>query len=66
MFGKRGRVSRAKCEHPQTISVRTAGIERVVCESCGHVSFSMVDDLIGSPSRDQFERATEGARIPTG
>jgi len=28
------------CRHPQTIVVRSAGMERIVCESCGHISFS--------------------------
>jgi hypothetical protein len=29
-----------KCKHPVTIVVRSSGMERIVCESCGHVSFS--------------------------
>lgn len=28
------------CEHPHVVVVRSAGLERTVCESCGHVSFS--------------------------
>jgi hypothetical protein len=29
-----------KCTHRQTVIVRSSGMERIVCESCGHVSFS--------------------------
>ncbi|MDP9495125.1 MAG: hypothetical protein M3P87_07785 [Actinomycetota bacterium] len=28
------------CKHETVMVVRTAGMERMVCESCGHVSFS--------------------------
>jgi hypothetical protein len=30
----------ANCKHETVIVVRSAGIERMVCESCGHISFS--------------------------
>ena len=30
----------SRCRHPETIVVRSSGMERIVCESCGHVSFS--------------------------
>jgi hypothetical protein len=29
-----------RCRHQETIVVRSSGMERIVCESCGHVSFS--------------------------
>jgi len=28
------------CEHQHVMVVRSAGLERIVCENCGHVSFS--------------------------
>lgn len=28
------------CRHLETMVVRSAGVERLVCEACGHVSFS--------------------------
>lgn len=34
------RVFGAPCKHEKVMVVRTAGMERIVCESCGHVSFS--------------------------
>jgi hypothetical protein len=27
-----------RCTHQQNVSVMSAGFERIVCESCGHVS----------------------------
>lgn len=66
MFLRWNRSANADCEHQQTISVRAAGIHRVVCESCGHVSFSTVEALSGSPTRDQFERVNEKTKSMAG
>lgn len=66
MFLRWNRSASTICAHQQTVSVRAAGIERVVCESCGHMSFSIAGDLVGSPSRDQFERANEKPRSMAG
>lgn len=33
-----GREQTADCDHPHTTSTTTAGLERIVCELCGHVS----------------------------
>ena len=30
----------APCRHEKVMVVRGAGMERIVCESCGHISFS--------------------------
>lgn len=40
----RARLQRPGCEHLDTLSVVAAGIERTVCESCGHVSFRFMHD----------------------
>ncbi|MEX1124283.1 MAG: hypothetical protein WD895_03070 [Acidimicrobiia bacterium] len=32
------------CEHENVVVVRSAGLERTVCEQCGHVSFSFDQD----------------------
>jgi hypothetical protein len=45
-----------RCDHPDPIKVRSGGIERTVCEYCGHVSFSFVADLTDGIDRDQFAR----------
>lgn len=32
------------CEHPHTIVVSSVGVERTVCENCGHISFHITDE----------------------
>lgn len=66
MFARRGRSARGRCEHVNTITVRNGGIERTVCESCGHMSFRGLEGLSGSADRNQFEREVERAHTPTG
>ena len=34
------------CEHLQTLTVRSVGVERTVCENCGNLSFSIATNLI--------------------
>jgi hypothetical protein len=59
MFAKKS--ARAGCEHENNVTVRNSGIERTVCESCGHVSFRAMDELSGKPDRSKFERDIERA-----
>jgi hypothetical protein len=33
-----------RCRHQKTIVVRSSGMERIVCEGCGRVSFSFDGD----------------------
>lgn len=61
MFVRWGKLAHAECEHPSTVTVRNAGIERTVCETCGHVSFRGLEGLSGSVDRRQFEREGERA-----
>lgn len=46
-----------RCEHPDTVTVRSVGVERIVCENCAHVSFSIAPNLLFShelvPLHDQ-------------
>ena len=35
-----------KCEHQTTLTTRSVGVERTVCEECGHLSFSIAPDLL--------------------
>lgn len=37
------------CKHQDTIVVRSVGMERIVCEDCGHISFSFDIDLTTEP-----------------
>lgn len=59
MFTKRDKVARTDCRHQTTVTVRNSGIERTVCETCGHVSFQPRESLSGSADRRMFERAIE-------
>lgn len=66
MLSRRGRFARADCEHIDTVTIRNGGIERTVCETCGHVSFRGLEGLSGMASRSQFERASEREPSLTG
>ncbi len=59
MFTKKDKVARTDCDHPTTVTVRNSGIERTVCETCGHVSFQPRESLSGRADRRMFERAIE-------
>ncbi len=39
----------SRCDHEQTIPTSVAGMERLVCESCGHVSIKLVNVGITRP-----------------
>lgn len=58
---RRGRFARPDCEHLETVTIRNGGIQRTVCETCGHVSLKGLENLSGKASRRQFERASERA-----
>jgi hypothetical protein len=36
------------CKHEKVMVIRSAGLERMVCESCGHISFSFDHDQLVS------------------
>lgn len=61
MFAKKNRSARADCEHAHMVTVRNSGIERSICEECGHVSFR-AHETLSAADRKQFER--ENARRP--
>ncbi len=50
----------SRCEHEQTISTSVAGMERLVCESCGHVSIKLVDVGITRPGIPKPRRVVDG------
>lgn len=47
------------CRHMKTITVRSAGSERIVCESCRHVSFRFLAEVSDSAERARFRRELE-------
>lgn len=66
VLSRRGKLARPDCEHVTTVTIRNSGIERTVCETCGHVSFRGLQGLSGKASRSQFERASERASSMAG
>lgn len=48
-----------KCAHSVSVTVQSTGIERVVCEACGHVSVHFLSGLTGELDRDRFARPIE-------
>lgn len=42
---------RKPCLHEQTIVVRSTHVERTVCETCGHISFTMGEERTLEPAR---------------
>jgi hypothetical protein len=66
MLSKKGRIARGQCEHQNTITVRNGGIERTVCESCGHFTFRGLEGLSGKADRSNFERGVERTEEPVG
>lgn len=50
------------CVHQSTVEVTTNGLQRVVCEDCGHIAFRPVATLAGDIDRSRFaRRSLEGA-----
>lgn len=59
MFTRTKRSARARCEHRNLITVRNAGIERTICETCGRVSFTAHEIVSAGVERSRFEREIE-------
>lgn len=51
-----------RCSHEATVSVRMSGLERVVCERCGHVTVRYLSALSGSVDRSRFAREADRTR----
>ncbi|MEX1124564.1 MAG: hypothetical protein WD895_01965 [Acidimicrobiia bacterium] len=47
------------CPHTETLITTTAGVERIVCESCGHLSFHFPEVLSGPVHRRWFARPAD-------
>jgi len=59
ILGGKSMPGRASCEHSKTVAVISTGIERIVCESCGNVSFMFLDDMTDQIDRDMFARTVD-------
>lgn len=61
----KGRAQAAQCQHANTISTTTAGLQRIVCETCGHVSIRYQGETVRIwpevPVRESTVEAVEPA-----
>lgn len=53
-----------ECGHPITMSTITAGLERVVCEVCGHMSLRNLRSISGPIDRECFARPADAVPPP--
>ena len=56
---RNSRVNPQKCSHSGAITVRSTGVERFVCETCGHLSISFVTAQAEDFRRDVFARQAD-------
>lgn len=47
------------CEHGQILTTITCGLQREVCETCGHVSVSYIRPIAGPIDRHRFARQAD-------
>ncbi len=59
ILGGKGITIRTNCTHSETVAIISAGIERIVCESCGNVSFMFLDDMAEEIDREVFARTVD-------
>lgn len=48
-----------ECEHPTSISVISAGLERIVCEECGRITIKHRSAISGDIDRKTFARPAD-------
>ncbi len=57
----RHRTRPGECHHPSALTICSAGVERSICETCGHISVSFLSEVSGPVTRRHFARpADEG------
>lgn len=55
---RRGRHEKIECGHDTKTATETAGIQRTVCDTCGHVSFNFLYDVF-AVEQEQLDFATD-------
>lgn len=58
------RANPERCAHPSTMTVTSAGLDRVVCEGCGQVNVSYRSGLSGLIDRTKFARPADDQPAP--
>jgi hypothetical protein len=57
----RHRIRPGECIHDTVLTVCAAGVERAICETCGHISVSFPSEVSGPATRDHFARPADAA-----
>lgn len=55
----RHRVRPGECPHDSVLTISAAGVERSICETCGHISVNFPSELSGPVTRRHFARPTD-------
>ena len=55
-IGFNTRINAQTCVHAKSIVVNTVGLQRLICETCGHVSVKFTDDTSNEVRRTAFAR----------
>jgi hypothetical protein len=50
-----------ECRHDTTLAVTAAGVERSICETCGHISVRFLSEVEGPIFRSRFARPADVA-----
>ena len=48
-----------ECLHDEIVTVVCTGLQRVICEGCGHLSFRYLAELTGNIDRSRFGREVD-------
>jgi hypothetical protein len=57
----RARPRTGQCLHDSALSVAAAGVERSICENCGHISVAFITEMSGPVYRSRFARPADEA-----
>lgn len=57
----RHRIRPGECAHDSVLTVSAAGVERTICETCGHISVNFPSKLSGPATRRHFARPADEA-----
>ena len=56
----------AACSHQSTVTVVSAGLERVICEDCGDVTIRYESMILGDLHRSKFSRDADSVDVKVG
>jgi len=57
----RPRPRTGECLHETTLAIMAAGMQRAICETCGHISVRFISEMEGPIFRSRFARPADEA-----